>query len=292
MYDFDTDSICKYEQIKHKIYKEYCENNISLKHREILLEHARNKIYNNIFNMILESDENENTKTIIEQKELKYMSKLRMLVKVTSDKKDIIDKSINNIDEDKRDSIYFIFLNREKEINSIIKLLDHFYSFITDPSNDSERYNYKKDDLIDELNDSHKNIKFESYSIGIYKNKFKIEFNESEIFQYEKKYSKAFSTSHLNHIIEDNSENIAIIKNSYNDFFYWFNILLNYKNMYFDQISRCIKIAETYQNQLYDDYENNKSSYSNLENGTELLKKVFQSVYKEYDDIINSNFEY
>lgn len=292
MYDFDKDSICKYEQIKHKIYKEYCKNNISLKQREILLEHARNKIYNNIFNMILESDENENTKTIIEQKELKYMSKLRMLVKVTSDKKDIIDKSINNIDEDKRDSIYFIFLNREKEINSIIKLLDHFYSFITDPSNDSERYNYKKDDLIDELNDSHKNIKFESYSIGIYKNKFKIEFNESEIFQYEKKYSKAFSTSHLNHIIEDNSENIAIIKNSYNDFFYWFNILLNYKNMYFDQIFRCIKIAETYQNQLYDDYENNKSSYSNLENGTELLKKVFQSVYKEYDDIINSNFEY
>ena len=292
MYDFDKDSICKYEQIKHKIYKEYCKNNISLKQREILLEHARNKIYNNIFNMILESDENENTKTIIEQKELKYMSKLRMLVKVTSDKKDIIDKSINNIDEDKRDSIYFIFLNREKEINSIIKLLDHFYSFITDPSNDSERYNYKKDDLIDELNDSHKNIKFESYSIGIYKNKFKIEFNESEIFQYEKKYSKAFSTSHLNHILEDNSENIAIIKNSYNDFFYWFNILLNYKNMYFDQIFRCIKIAETYQNQLYNDYENNKSSYSNLENGTELLKKVFQSVYKEYDDIINSNFEY
>ena len=146
--------------------------------------------------------------------------------------------------------------------------------------------------MIDELNDSHKNIKFESYSIGIYKNKFKIEFNESEIFQYEKKYSKAFSTSHLNHIIEDNSENIAIIKNSYNDFFYWFNILLNYKNMYFDQISRCIKIAETYQNQLYNDYENNKSSYSNLENGTELLRKVFQSVYKEYDDIINSNFEY
>lgn len=292
MYDFDKDSICKYEQIKHKIYKEYCKNNISLKQREILLEHARNKIYNNIFNMILESDENENTKTIIEQKELKYMSKLRMLVKVTSDKKDIIDKSINNIDEDKRDSIYFIFLNREKEINSIIKLLDHFYSFITDPSNDSERYNYKKDDLIDELNDSHKNIKFESYSIGIYKNKFKMEFNESEIFQYEKKYSKAFSTSHLNHILEDNSENIAIIKNSYNDFFYWFNILLNYKNMYFDQISRCIKIAETYQNQLYNDYENNKSSYSNLENGTELLRKVFQSVYKEYDDIINSNFEY
>lgn len=292
MYDFDKDSICKYEQIKHKIYKEYCKNNISLKQREILLEHARNKIYNNIFNMILESDENENTKTIIEQKELKYMSKLRMLVKVTSDKKDIIDKSINNIDEDKRDSIYFIFLNREKEINSIIKLLDHFYSFITDPSNDSERYNYKKDDLIDELNDSHKNIKFESYSIGIYKNKFKIEFNESEIFQYEKKYNKAFSTSHLNHIIEDNSENIAIIKNSYNDFFYWFNILLNYKNMYFDQIFRCVKIAETYQNQLYNDYENNKSSYSNLENGTELLKKVFQSVYKEYDDIINSNFEY
>ena len=292
MYDFDKDSIYKYEQIKHKIYKEYCKNNISLKQREILLEHARNKIYNNIFNMILESDENENTKTIIEQKELKYMSKLRMLVKVTSDKKDIIDKSINNIDEDKRDSIYFIFLNREKEINSIIKLLDHFYSFITDPSNDSERYNYKKDDLIDELNDSHKNIKFESYSIGIYKNKFKIEFNESEIFQYEKKYSKAFSTSHLNHILEDNSENIAIIKNSYNDFFYWFNILLNYKNMYFDQIFRCIKIAETYQNQLYNDYENNKSSYSNLENGTELLKKVFQSVYKEYDDIINSNFEY
>ena len=271
LYDFDKDSICKYEQIKHKIYKEYCKNNISLKQREILLEHARNKIYNNIFNMILESDENENTKTIIEQKELKYMSKLRMLVKVTSDKKDIIDKSINNIDEDKRDSIYFIFLNREKEINSIIKLLDHFYSFITDPSNDSERYNYKKDDLIDELNDSHKNIKFESYSIGIYKNKFKMEFNESEIFQYEKKYSKAFSTSHLNHILEDNSENIAIIKNSYNDFFYWFNILLNYKNMYFDQISRCIKIAETYQNQLYNDYENNKSSYSNLENGTELL---------------------
>lgn len=292
MYDFDKDSICKYEQIKHKIYKEYCKNNISLRQREILLEHARNKIYNNIFNMILESDENENTKTIIEQKELKYMSKLRMLVKITSDKKDIIDKSINNIDEDKRDSIYFIFLNREKEINSIIKLLDHFYSFITDPSNDSERYNYKKDDLIDELNDSHKNIKFESYSIGIYKNKFKIEFNESEIFQYEKKYSKAFSTSHLNHIIEDNSENIAIIKNSYNDFFYWFNILLNYKNMYFDQIFRCVKIAETYQNQLYNDYENNKSSYSNLENGTELLKKVFQSVYKEYDDIINSNFEY
>ena len=75
-------------------------------------------------------------------------------------------------------------------------------------------------------------------------------------------------------------------------FFYWFNILLNYKNMYFDQIFRCVKIAETYQNQLYNDYENNKSSYSNLENGTELLKKVFQSVYKEYDDIINSNFEY
>ena len=292
MYDFDKDLICKYEQIKHKIYKEYCKNNISLKQREILLEHARNKIYNNIFNMILESDENENTKTIIEQKELKYMSKLRMLVKVTSDKKDIIDKSINNIDEDKRDNIYFIFLNREKEINSIIKLLDHFYNFITDPSIDSERYNYKKDDLIDELNDSHNNIKFGSYSIGIYKNKFKIEFNESEIFQYEKKYSKAFSTSHLNHIIEDNSENIAIIKNSYNDFFYWFNILLNYKNMYFDQIFRCVKIAETYQNQLYNDYENNKSSYSNLENGTELLKKVFQSVYKEYDDIINSNFEY
>ena len=50
MYNFDTDLINKYEQIKHKIYVEYCNNNITLIQREILLKHAQNDIFNNEFN--------------------------------------------------------------------------------------------------------------------------------------------------------------------------------------------------------------------------------------------------
>lgn len=292
MYNFDNDLIDKYEQIKHKIYVEYCNNNITLNQREILLKHAQNDIFNNEFNFIIESDENGTSTAIIEQKQLKSMARVRMLGKLASEKKDLIEESIKNIDEEKRNDIHFIFLNREDEIESIIKIIDYFYKFIIDPSSDSENYNHRKDDLIAELNDSCKNVKIESYSINSYNNKFKVEFNDSEINQYEKKYNIAFSSSHIEDIFLKYPDNIAIIKNSYNDFFRWFDVLLGYKNMYFNQMSRSVKISEVYQNQLYEDYNNNKSSYSDLRSGNTLLQKLFQSVYKEYYDILNSKFEY
>ena len=292
MYNFDTDLINKYEQIKHKIYVEYCNNNITLIKREILLKHAQNDIFNNEFNFIIESDDDGTSSAIIEQKQLKSMTRVRMLGKLASEKKDLIEESIKNIDEEKRNDIHFIFLNRDDEIDSIIKILDYFYKFITDPSSDSENYNHRKDDLIAELNSSCKNVKIESCSINSYNNKFKVEFNDSEISQYEKKYNMAFSSSHLDDILEKYPDNIAIIKNSYNDFFRWFDVLLGYKNMYFNQMSRSVKISEIYQNQLYEDYNNNKSSYGDLRSGNTLLQKLFQSVYKEYYDILNSKFEY
>lgn len=292
MYNFDNDLIDKYEQIKHKIYVEYCNNNITLNQREILLKHAQNDIFNNEFNFIIESDENGTSTAIIEQKQLKSMARVRMLGKLASEKKDLIEESIKNIDEEKRNDIHFIFLNREDEIESIIKIIDYFYKFIIDPSSDSENYNHRKDDLIAELNDSCKNVKIESYSINSYNNKFKVEFNDSEINQYEKKYNIAFSSSHIEDIFLKYPDNIAIIKNSYNDFFRWFDVLLGYKNMYFNQMSRSVKISEVYQNQLYEDYNNNKSSYNDLRSGNTLLQKLFQSVYKEYYDILNSKFEY
>ena len=102
----------------------------------------------------------------------------------------------------------------------------------------------------------------------------------------------AFSSSHLDDILEKHPDNIVIIKNSYNDFFRWFDVLLGYKNMYFNQMSRSVKISEIYQNQLYEDYNNNKSSYGDLRSGNTLLQKIFQSIYKEYYDILNSKFEY
>ena len=292
MYNFDNDLIDKYEQIKHKIYVEYCNNNITLNQREILLKRAQNDIFNNEFNFIIESDENGTSSDIIEQKQLNSMARVRMLGKLASEKKDLIEESIKNIDEEKRNDIHFIFLNRDDEVNSIIKILDYFYKFITDPSSDSENYNHRKDDLIAELNDSCKNVKIESYSINSYNNKFKVEFNDSEINQYEKKYNIAFSSSHIKDILEKYPDNVAIIKNSYTDFFRWFDILLGYKNMYFNQMCRSVKISEIYQNQLYEDYNNNKSSYSDLRSGNTLLQKLFQSVYKEYYDVINSKFEY
>ena len=292
MYNFDTDLINKYEQIKHKIYVEYCNNNITLIQREILLKHAQNDIFNNEFNFIIESDDDGTSSAIIEQKQLKSMTRVRMLGKLASEKKDLIEESIKNIDEEKRNDIHFIFLNRDDEIDSIIKILDYFYKFITDPSSDSENYNHRKDDLIAELNDSCKNVKIESYSINSYNNKFKVEFNDSEINQYEKKYNMAFSSSHIKDILEKYPDNAAIIKNSYTDFFRWFGVLLGYKNMYFNQMCRSVKISEIYQNQLYEDYNNNKSSYGDLRSGNTLLQKLFQSVYKEYYDILNSKFEY
>lgn len=292
MYNFDNDLIDKYEQIKHKIYVEYCNNNITLNQREILLNRAQNDIFNNEFNFIIESDKNGTSSAIIEQKQLKSMAIVRMLGKSASEKKDLIEESIKNIDEEKRNDIHFIFLNRDDEVNSIIKILDYFYKFITDPSTDSENYNHRKDDLIAELNDSCKNVKIESYSINSYINKFKVEFNDSEINQYEKKYNMAFSSSHIKDILEKYPDNVAIIKNSYTDFFRWFGVLLGYKNMYFNQMCRSVKISEIYQNQLYEDYNNNKSSYSDLRSGNTLLQKLFQSVYKEYYDVINSKFEY
>ena len=132
----------------------------------------------------------------------------------------------------------------------------------------------------------------ESYSINSYNNKFKVEFNDSEINQYEKKYNMAFSSSHIKDILEKYPDNVVIIKNSYTDFFRWFGVLLGYKNMYFNQMCRSVKISEIYQNQLYEDYNNNKSSYSDLRSGNTLLQKLFQPVYKEYYDVINSKFEY
>ena len=292
MYNFDNDLIDKYEQIKHKIYVEYCNNNITLNQREILLKRAQNDIFNNEFNFIIESDENGTSSDIIEQKQLKSMARVRMLRKLALEKKDLIEESIKNIDEEKRNDIHFIFLNRDDEVNSIIKILDYFYKFITDPSSDSENYNHRKDDLIAELNDSCKNVKIESYSINSYNNKFKVEFNDSEINQYEKKYNMAFSSSHIKDILEKYPDNVAIIRNSYTDFFRWFGVLLGYKNMYFNQMCRSVKISEIYQNQLYEDYNNNKSSYSDLRSGNTLLQKLFQPVYKEYYDVINSKFEY
>lgn len=292
MYNFDNNLIYKYEKIKHKIYVEYCNNNITLIQREILLKHAQNDIFNNEFNFIIESDDDGTSYAIIEQKQLKSMARVRMLGKLASEKKDLIEESIKNIDEEKRNDIHFIFLNRDDEIDSIIKILDYFYKFITDPSSDSENYNHRKDDLIAELNDSCKNVKIESYSINSYNNKFKVEFNDSEINQYEKKYNMAFSSSHIKDILEKYPDNVAIIKNSYTDFFRWFDILLGYKNMYFNQMCRSVKISEIYQNQLYEDYNNNKSSYSDLRSGNTLLQKLFQPVYKEYYDVINSKFEY
>ena len=78
MYNFDSDLIDKYEQIKHKIYVEYCNNNITLNQREILLKRAQNDIFNNEFNFIIESDENGTSSDIIEQKQLKSMARVRM----------------------------------------------------------------------------------------------------------------------------------------------------------------------------------------------------------------------
>ena len=141
--------------------------------------------------------------------------------------------------------------------------------------------------MTEEIEESVKNIKIESYSIATYNNKYKYEISSSDINDYENKYNNIFNSNYLNDLLEKNVDNIPLVKNLYNDFFHWFDILLEYLNWKYNQMVKVVKISEMYKNQLYDDYTNNKNSYSDLKTGTEVLKKCFQSVYTEYDDIIN-----
>ena len=294
MYDFDRELMNKYDLIKHRIYVEYCNHNITLKERELLLERAKHDIFNDKFKFIIESDDEddnkdraESAKNIIEQKEFKCSTKIRMMKKIVSEKCNIIKESISNIDEEKQSSIHFIFLNRDDEINSIIKILDYIYKNISNLNIEIDDYNYEKEELTEEIEESVKNIKIESYSIATYNNKYKYEISSSDINDYENKYNNIFNSNYLNDLLEKNVDNIPLVKNLYNDFFHWFDILLEYLNWKYNQMVKVVKISEIYKNQLYDDYTNNKNSYSDLKTGTEILKKCFQSVYTEYDDIIN-----
>lgn len=286
---FHKDLIDNYEKIKNKIYTEYGNNNITLKEREVLLNHAKNKIFKNIY---ITEDENDSIDFSITQKRIKCITKIEMFKKLINEKSEMIEKSIKNIDKDKSSDVYFIFLNRNNEIDSVIKILDYFYKFIKDPSNNSENYNHIKEELINDINESSKNVKINSYSINEYSNKFKIDFNFSQIIEYKNKYSLAFNESYLDNILNKNNENKNIIKNAYSDFYTWFVFLLGYKNYYYNQMCKCVKIAEIYQNKLYEDFNNNKNSYNDLLNSSPLLQKLFQSVYKEYYDILNSDITY
>ena len=74
MYDFDRELMNKYDLIKHRIYVEYCNHNITLKERELLLERAKHDIFNDKFKFIIESDdEDDNKDRVVKRNKVVYI---------------------------------------------------------------------------------------------------------------------------------------------------------------------------------------------------------------------------
>ena len=90
---FHKDLIDNYEKIKNKIYTEYGNNNITLKEREVLLNHAKNKIFKNIY---ITEDENDSVDFSITQKRIKCITKIEMFKKLINEKSEMIEKSIKS----------------------------------------------------------------------------------------------------------------------------------------------------------------------------------------------------